>query len=189
MKYTLKYTNKTRYIPSGMEKVISMTGTDLYMSTENGKFYAVGFSGKRTPNDFYYAFKTADNRADYVAKWENEIKVRKESKIKRGDERRIVTTLKVGDILDSMWGYDQTNVDFYQVTKILGTRKIEITPIRGSSPEGEDGFMTGMKIAVRDAFKGEPMTKITNYGDSVTLTSYSSASLWNGKPIRYSWYA
>ena len=49
---------------------------------------------------------------------------------------KVKVTPKVGDILYSSWGYDQTNIDFYKVVKVsefsvwiqeLGKKIVEIT--------------------------------------------------------------
>jgi len=106
-----------------------------------------------------------------------------------------VTTPKVGDILVSSWGYDQTNVDFYKVTKLSPSGK-SVTVVRIKSAITEKGSMSGTSVPavpheVSD-YKGEPMTKrvnLTENGYNVTLTNYSGAYLWDGKPRYTSWYA
>src|SRR5207245_2848035 len=51
-----------------------------------------------------------------------------------------VNPLKVGDILSTCWGYDQTNVEFYAVTRVSGRR----TWIREIAADYEQtGFMSG----------------------------------------------
>ena len=37
--------------------------------------------------------------------------------------------VKIGDIFYSSWGYDQTNIDYYMVTKIIGKTFVEIQKI------------------------------------------------------------
>jgi len=99
-------------------------------------------------------------------------------------------TLKVGDILCSSWGYDQTNVDFYQVVAVPSVKSITIRKIGLDLPRGEEGFMCGYSaVPMKDRFTGEPFTKRVTTGGSVKLTSYSYAWLWNGKEKYVSWYA
>lgn len=45
--------------------------------------------------------------------------------------------IKVGDIFVSSWGYEQTNVDFYQVVKLVGKSTIEILPIQSKCTDHE----------------------------------------------------
>ena len=91
--------------------------------------------------------------------------------------------IQVGDIFYSSWGYDQTNVDFYQVVGLTGAsvkvRQIAQRTVRSGGAGGDS------VVAVPDHFVGEVMTKrIQNYSDvpTFTLNSYSSAYLWDGTP-------
>lgn len=47
--------------------------------------------------------------------------------------------LKVGDILKMSWGYDQTNIDFFKVTKLCGTTMVELVPIGSKVVREERG--------------------------------------------------
>ena len=90
-------------------------------------------------------------------------------------------TPKVGDILSSSWGYDQTNVDFYKVKKVMA-KSVAIVQI-GTS-ETSVGYLTGKAIPF-GAEQGEVMTKrfrLTDDGYGVRIASYASAYLWDGKP-------
>jgi len=101
-------------------------------------------------------------------------------KEKRERNQQEALNLKVGDILYSSWGYDQTNVDFYQVTARL-KQMVVIREIESRAGSGSQVF------PVPNKFIGEPMRKrigLNNFDGSVylKLTSYSSARLWDGKP-------
>lgn len=97
--------------------------------------------------------------------------------------------MKQGDILECSWGYDQTNVDFYQVLKVVnGWATVQAV---GTSEEYDNEYMTG--TATPDLSKrGKTFRrKIQNWGngDSIGISSYSSADIWDGKPARTSHYA
>jgi hypothetical protein len=96
------------------------------------------------------------------------------------------------EIWASSWGYEQTNVDFYQVLKIKGDW---ITLQKIGKNETSDGAlsMTGRVVPAKpplpvgDPFRrkifhscGEPCAKIS---------SYAFARPWDGKPERVSHYA
>ena len=92
--------------------------------------------------------------------------------------------LKVGDIMYSSWGYEQTNVDFYQVIK---TTKTMVTIVRIESKiwhtKSGPGYIKRMPVP--GSFVGKPLRrKVQDYGSvpSVNINSYASASLWDGKP-------
>ena len=88
----------------------------------------------------------------------------------------------VGDIFYSSWGYDQTNVDFYQVTKtssaMISIRQIDKKILRGH------GKPTEWVIPVANQFRGPVMSKklMAYQGRAmVKLNSYSSAYKWDGQ--------
>jgi hypothetical protein len=101
--------------------------------------------------------------------------------------------VKVGDIFSASWGYDQTNVDFYEVVRLTGAsvvvRKIASRDVGG----GAAAQWSGKAVPVPGQYTGEEMTKriITGYQGrpSFKVTSYSWASLWDGEPEYYSTYA
>lgn len=51
--------------------------------------------------------------------------------------------VKVGDYFSASWGYDQTNVDFFQVIALVGESSVRVREVR---PEliAEDGYSHGM---------------------------------------------
>ena len=109
---------------------------------------------------------------------------------KKQEKKSFQNPAKVGDILYSSWGYDQTNIDFYQVVKVSG-KTIKIREIKGRQTEST-GFMTGEVVAVPDSFVGNELKKIVkpaSDGYAVTITSYADAWKWDGSPKSYSSYA
>lgn len=100
------------------------------------------------------------------------------------------TTLVVGDILVSSWGYEQTNVDFYQVTKIVGKRTVEIREI-GHTSEFVPGMstMSDYVMPVKDKFISGPEKKVVTNGSTISFASYRSAYKWEGRKQYRSWYA
>lgn len=111
------------------------------------------------------------------------IKEREEAKRKRREEKKnFEHGLKVGDILSASWGYNQTNVDFYEVTKVIG-KSIEIREISGKTVS-DDGH--SMKVSPDPGhYVGPKMKKIpqTRGKDSVyvKINSHTNARPWDGK--------
>lgn len=90
-------------------------------------------------------FRTELEREKYVKekvsninRWEQEKKDQKDAKIKAQTEFN--HTFKVGDILYNSWGYEQTNIDFYQIIEIKGKTAI-VQNIGKTIVEGSEGFM------------------------------------------------
>jgi hypothetical protein len=87
----------------------------------------------------------------------------------------------VGDIFRSSWGYDQTNIDFYECTKVIGAT-IEICEIAQMSED--NGFMAGECVPSQGHYIGKPMRKrVSMSGDTPSVKIYSFASAYLMKPI------
>ncbi len=98
--------------------------------------------------------------------------------------------VKIGDIFYSSWGYDQTNITYYQV--ISRTKSFaNLREIEGKTVDG-DGWR-GKVIPVKDRFKGETIRrKICDGYDGTVIfkiESYEYARPWDGKPQNYTSYA
>lgn len=107
---------------------------------------------------------------------------------KRAERSAHVTKLVVGDVLVSSWGYEQTNVDYYQVTRVVSAQMVEIRPIASKIIEAT-GPMSETVTADPGNFRGEPKRHRVTVNDSIKLTSYSWAYKWDGKPDHASHYA
>lgn len=70
-------------------------------------------------------------------------------------------TVEVGDLFESSWGYDQTNVSYYEVTGFTPSGKsVRLRKIRKAGIEGSDGFMSRKVKPVPGEFVGEEFTKL-----------------------------
>jgi hypothetical protein len=102
--------------------------------------------------------------------------------------------LKAGDLLISSWGYDQTNVDFYEVVGVSASmirirkRNSEIKPVLAP---GGGSTMSGT-ISPADGFASEEvLSRRVNPLGGVKIESYAYAYAWDWdqKPKYCSWYA
>jgi hypothetical protein len=97
----------------------------------------------------------------------------------------------VGDIFVSSWGYDQTNIDFFEVVRLTGA-SVVVRPI--GKDRIEMNGPGGNKVMPRKgAFTGQEMTKrISGVGPNgddrgfnrpaFSVNSYATAFLWDGQP-------
>ncbi len=194
-KFTMTRDNYlSNFLAQGYKKVISLKGTDLYMKTVEGSsasFCAIGFSGKKAKYDFYIAFRTADRRAEYVAGWENRIKSWNDMKAASKAKRMMPSSLKVGDILYTSWGYDQTNVDFFQVVNIPSKCFVDLRKLKQEyTYKDGNSSMSAYTSGVKDAFSGSDILKRkVDSRDSVKIGQCETAWVWDGNPKYVSWYA
>lgn len=94
-------------------------------------------------------------------------------------------SLRVGDILYSSWGWEQTNIDFYQVIAIRGSA-VDLRQLDQRTTE--DSYMCGTTVPLPDVSRARPIRTVCrkNY---IRIDSYRTAWKWDGQPLRCSWYA
>lgn len=80
------------------------------------------------------------------------------------------TDLAIGDVLVASWGYDQTNYDYYQVTRLVGKRSVEIRELGQSKVE--TNWLQGDCVPLKNRFIGEPMIKRVSANGSVKVRSW-----------------
>lgn len=174
-------TQRTLRVPSDMKQIINQDSIEVYFKEDsNGKPIAMGFAGKRTRPDFYFRFNSHERLTEHLNQWRENLESRNKEVEQRKAKRMQPTTLKPGDILDGLWGYDQTNVDYYQVLKVIGKRTVEIQEI-GYKLDWEGGSCASA-TPIPNSFKGKPMKKVVSDGHYINMNSYLSISPWNGKP-------
>jgi len=134
---------------------------------------------------WYYSFKDVDTAEEYAAKYLATVKARDEANIKERAERQMArklfqTTLKAGDVLVASWGYDQTNVNWYQVTKVTPSKKsVKIREIAGQIVSQERGC--DYVAPKMNSFIGEEKMRVVGMGESVYV-DVATAHKWAGKP-------
>lgn len=80
------------------------------------------------------------------------------SEVKAKEEPKNYLGVQVGDVFYDSWGYEQTNIDFYQVVALRGTKQIVLRKIGGKKTE-DCGYCSYMVAPVKDNFVGEPIRK------------------------------
>jgi hypothetical protein len=108
---------------------------------------------------------------DFVRRFAAQIEARQQAKQQHDAERRAKLAqphgLTVGAVLVSSWGYDQTNVDFYEVTKVIGARTVEVREIAAEAVH--TGDMTGRCVPVPGRYTSEPMRRLVGANGYVNV--------------------
>lgn len=186
----MRFTRES-YIPkgSGVTKVAAKdSDATVYIHQRVGVPYATGFrSNKTTKPDFIYRFKTDGDREKFVRNFLKNCREYVELKAARRAKRKTVERVfQVGDILYSSWGYEQTNIDFYQIIALKGKTSVVLRKIAQIETE-QTGWLSEKVIAAKDSFIGEPFTK-RDLGGSVKIEKYAHATKWDGRPLHQSHY-
>jgi hypothetical protein len=158
---------------------------EAWMRSSSGKYFSVLVLTPRTKvpktqfaGDIREAHGIVDKEVEYM-------RAKIEQTRKRNDVRKQqMTDLEpsVGDILYTSWGYDQTNVNFYQVVGVPSPAMVIVREI--GSKEVADSRV----VAAPNIFVGPPVRKkIRPSGQggksyAVKITGYSSAYVWDGNP-------
>jgi hypothetical protein len=174
-------------------------GVTIYAYTNHcGKPAARCYGGRRSKPDWSFYFLSEMDRKKRIKETLEayaELSARKAKEKKAKTE--MVNPFMVGDILESSWGYDQTNVDFYEVVRVT-KKSVELRELAKTTTE--TGFMSGSTVPVPGKYTGETFLRRVgapyrneDFADkskySVSVTSCAHASLWDGKPANCSWYA
>lgn len=130
------------------------------------------------------AYRTLERRNDAIEKFkklaDDEHQGKEEKRLEKKDFKH---NFQKDDILYSVWGYDQTNISFYIVNKVLTPKSIEIQQI-GTKIIEKGNRIGGDDLVMPDTTRKHqtPMKKIVQSDGRVKIDSYSSAYKWDGKP-------
>lgn len=108
---------------------------------------------------------------------------------------------KVGDVLYSQWGYEQTNVTMYQVIALNGKSFVTVRevrlPVKNVEPTGwaSENVSYVIPDGIVDS-KAKPFRrKVVNFykdrrpdGDKIEINSYADAHKYGGEMLDRSWY-
>jgi hypothetical protein len=175
-----------QYIPNEYELIDT---TDLINSEFNDlKFYgdqknlsALCHSDKTKKPIWHYRFKNMDQMFNHIKKTINERIEHKKQINDRKEEAKQPHSYKVGDFIDCVWGYDQTNVDFYLVTQVVSNHSIRVAKVRQSFTEQNGVY--GDKVIPTNEIIGKERLKRVGKNNRVRITSFSIGSKWDGKPL------
>lgn len=180
----MKVQNKQRYIPEGYVLMAKDEAVGLEVYRDPNRLVAIGYAGKRMKPDFNYRFQSEERLEKYVMDYVVDImavKVLKENRRKEQAERNKNISVQVGDIFRSSWGYEQTNIDYYQVVAVKG-QMVEVREI-GQQRE-EDGYLCGKCIPAPGMFIGEPIkARLKAVGDRPAFKVASYADAYKMEPI------
>jgi len=171
-----------RYIPSGYSLIAKdeRYGFEVY-ATLSPRVVAICYAGKRSKPDWHYRFRDEASLHNQITKTLDGLMQYADRKAEWKAKRNAPHDVKVGDIFRSSWGYDQTNIDYYECVKVIGAM-IEVCAIAQEREETE--FMQGQCVPVPGKFIGETMRKrVSMAGGEPSFSVASYASAYRMKPI------
>lgn len=151
-----------------------------YVSRSDEKPSAIFYKGKGGKPVFHNRFYSLESMKEKINKTISNLMSYEDRKEERKTQRLQESQLKVGDILYTSWGYDQTNVDFYQVTEVIGKRSVEVRPI-SQKLDSNDGASCDYVLPVKDSFTGVAKKHLVKYGNRIKIADYADATLFDGQ--------
>lgn len=187
---------RTRYIPKDAREIQHPAGLGVAYASESvnargrTSYAVMAYQGKATKSAFYEGYGTAEARDKRISDWFSSLTNWEAQKAQFRADRNRPTTLKPGDIVCNSWGWEQTNIDFFEVVRVTD----HFVWLRQLCQETtEKGFMQGQTIPTPGRYvmprEGQPAeTKHKSAGERVNF-EYGSGSKWDGRPQWCSWYA
>ncbi len=184
-----------RYIPADAEVRCHPAGATVgvvYITRRDGKISALAYGGARAQADWHYIFPSEARLEQAIAAHFNGLTTYAAQVRERAAKRQVPHTFAVGDVVYNSWGYDQTNIDFYQVVKISALY-VWLRPI-GATMSEEIGFMAAYKSPCRDRFlEDSPVTQhrvqVGTAGQEYITFKHGAGGRYKGRPLYCSWYA
>jgi hypothetical protein len=183
---SLRY--RERWIPQGSQEV-KHDGINavVYISRTEKSLSAIGYRGKANKHAFNYLFRSEAQLQEHITGFFKDVKAHQDYREEIREKRKLfVTTLKPGDMLHTSWGYEQTNVEFFQVLSVVKNTVIirEVAQNRD-----ETGFMSGRCSPIKDNFIGPELKKRVSDGEEIKIDDCRYAWKFDGKDHYYSTYA
>ncbi|MGE3582880.1 MAG: hypothetical protein AB7J28_15870 [Hyphomonadaceae bacterium] len=180
-----------RYFPEGARRHTE-AGYEFGQYEINGRIGLIAYRGTAARPCVHGYCQTDEARQRVIAQYVKAGTEAAERKSTRKAEKRKPHSLQVGHILKASWGYDQTNVDWYKVVRVISPHMVEIAKIGSiATPGASDGgvsSMAGYCLPNIDGPEGETSRHRVSADNYVRLSSFHGASLWSGKPAFESWY-
>ncbi|WP_230599322.1 hypothetical protein [Xanthomonas albilineans] len=160
-------------------------GSRYYLAEEAGRIYVTKFHGKSLKPD-RLAFRSQAEAERDIASFTARRQELADVQADRRASAKRPHTLTVGTVLVSSYGYEQTNVDFYEVIAVEN----RTVTLRQLAQERQDtSHMSGTTTPVPGHYTGDSIRKRVNPRNSVKLSSSSYAYPWDGRPQYWSSYA
>ena len=106
----------------------------------------------------YYKYRRFSDMAQAIVNVYSNVQSREEYKQKRKEElKQMVHPFEVGDIMYDSWGYEQTNIDFYQVVK-TSDKSVWLRPIAGEQVSQTGPFSANVK-PIKNEFIGDDVMR------------------------------
>ena len=164
-----------------------------YEGTKGKRFTLRVWFGRSAKAKHYLGYRRVEDRQrgiDSLIDQERQRMATRDAGAKKKADARanFINPYPVGTVFRNSWGYDQTNVDFYEV---IGSKGFRLTLRSIGQNATETSFMSGQCQPVRGHYLGEPFNKIIQLmsdGSAYVPIEHGWMAVWDGKPSHWSSY-
>jgi len=161
------------------------SGVVAYKYTSQNNPALMLFTGKSNKPLIHCRFYSEESREKKIQTVVSNIEHSATRKTERKVKQTQPSSLKVGSILYTSWGYDQTNIEFFEVVKTSGKRTVELMRLHVSVDYGtyEDQVMPIPGSFITDGYRSqENGTYRVKDGNVVSFNTYKNGYEWDGRP-------
>ena len=174
----------------GFTIIRSKISTAVFAIQENeetGRVSLKGWKGKAAKPSFFYGFRSFAKAEEYANQFAKNLAEAEAAKAARKAKAKTVKASdfwSVGDVGVYSWGYDQTNIDYFEVVEVL-PKSIRIRPIAEASKE--EGYLQGRSQPKRGHFTGDAFLKRLDENGRVYM-DHGGLNKWDGKASHWTAY-
>lgn len=189
----------TRFIPQDSTGITrdSVPAIVYIYTSKQSRPAAIAYIGNQSKSTWHYQFMSEEQRTKKINDLFDNVAYSEGRKAERRAERTSFRHgYQVGDVLYSSWGYDQTNIEFYQV---IDTTEKTVTFQEIAQDTKSEGFMSYECTPVLNKFIGKPYTRtvrpaLSGEKGAVNFAEYEGGMirrLWahDGRPKHSTCYA
>ena len=134
---------------------------------------------------YHYSYKTTDKAREALRRFADEAEAIATERDNRKAERRAKLDqphgLAVGDVLRSSWGYDQTNTDYFEVTRVIGKRTVEVRQL--AEQIEQTAWAQGNSVPVPGQYVGAPMRRQVDTQGAVNILHATYGRAYKMEPV------
>jgi hypothetical protein len=162
----------------------------------NGSIYGKATRVKTGKEGWHFRFRSVEQREAKIAEFKSDEKAKVKARADKVAANRtarqgFVNPYKPADVFCYSWGYDQTNVEWFQCVGV-GPRSVILRPIDGTLTTRE-GYsdMSGWTEPKPGEFTGQPFRVNIQIRDGSHWlpAAHGNYNAWDGKQKYVSWYA
>lgn len=177
---------KERHIPAGysLSYIHEGTGLVVYSCEARGKVVAMAFAGRGSKPIWHYIFSSAEKLTSKIESQVRSLEAHQAMVVERRKARFAPHGLVGGEVFRTSWGYEQTNVEYYEVVGVSG-QMIELREIAQSRTT--EGYECGKTQPIPGEYIGEAFTRrVSMSGGSPSVKIHQSATAYLEQPFTVS---